>query len=294
MVLQSGMTAAWVDETNLYRLKLETPRAVAMVSLPTQASSLELWHSRLGHPGKNAFNAMFSHDQWPLPHVNLRVPVGFSCETCVKGKLTRKSMKKPDPQTREYLVGEKVHVDAWGPYVEPSYGGKRYFAVFVDDASRFVTIYLLEHRSEVYQKFEEYYERVKTQQHVRMKALRSDNAKEFKKLQSTCESKFGMEFDSSIKHTPEQNGVAERMVRTITERMRCMLVHFDLPEKLWGEAAITAAHCVNIIPSSVRGMEVPYAVWHRETPAYAKLRAFGCAVLSYVDKVERRKLQAKA
>jgi uncharacterized protein YfbU (UPF0304 family) len=66
---------------------------------------------------------------------------------------------------------------------------------------------------------------VKTQQHVRMKALRSDNAKDFKKLQSTCESKFGMEFDSSIKHTPEQNGVAERMVRTITERMRCMLVH---------------------------------------------------------------------
>jgi len=51
---------------------------------------------------------------------------------------------------------------------------------------------------------------------------------------------------------------------------------------------------VNIIPNSVRGMEVPYAVWHRETPAYAKLRAFGCAVLSYVDKVERRKLQAKA
>ncbi|GMF46584.1 unnamed protein product [Phytophthora fragariaefolia] len=123
-----------------------------------------------------------------------------------------------------------------------------------------------------------------------MKALRSDNAKEFKKLQTTCESKYGVEFDSSIKHTPEQNGVAERMVRTLTERMRCMLEQFDLPEAMWAEAAMTAAHYVNIMPSSVRGMEVPYAVWHRHTPAYEKLRTFGGAVLSYVDKQDQQGL----
>lgn len=155
---------------------------------------------------------------------------------------------------------------------------KRYFVVFVDDASRFVSLYLVDHRSEVYEKFEDYYERVKTQLHVRMKSLRSDNAKEFKRLQSTCESKYGMEFDSSIKH----NGVTERMIRTITEKMRCMLVHFDLPEAMWGEAASTAAYCVNVLPSSARGMEVPYSVWYRQTPAYERLRTFGCAVLAYV------------
>lgn len=84
------------------------------------------------------------------------------------------------------------------------------------------------------------------------------------------------------------------MIRTITERMRCMLVHFDLPEAMWGEAAVTFAYCVTIVPNSVRGMEVPYSVWHRQTPAYAKLRTFDCAVLSYVDKVERQKMEIKA
>ncbi|GMF27838.1 unnamed protein product [Phytophthora fragariaefolia] len=198
------------------------------------------------------------------------------------------------PTSREYLVGEKVHVDAWGPYAQPSFGGKRYFVVFVDDASRFVTVYLFEHRSEVYEKFEAYYERVKTQLDVRMKGLRSDNAKEFQHLQNTCESKYGMEFDSSVKHTPEQNGVAERMIRTITEKMRCMLLHFDLPELMWGEAALTATYCVNILPSSARGLEVPYAVWYRKVLAYEKLRTFGCAALAYVDKVERHKMETKA
>lgn len=137
-------------------------------------------------------------------------------------------MKNPGPQIREFLIGENVHVDTWGPYAEPSYGRYMYFAVFVDDANRFLTVYLLEHRSEVYHKSEEYYERVTTQQNVRINALRSDNAKELKRLQNMCESKFEREFDSCIKHMPEQNGFAERMVRTITERMRCMLVYFDL------------------------------------------------------------------
>ncbi|GMF41871.1 unnamed protein product [Phytophthora fragariaefolia] len=74
-----------------------------------------------------------------------------------------------------------------------------------------------------------------------MKALRSDNANEFQHLQNTCESKYGMEFGGGVKHTPDQNGVEERMIRTITEKMRCMLLHFDLPEPMWGEAALTVS-----------------------------------------------------
>ncbi|GMF29107.1 unnamed protein product [Phytophthora fragariaefolia] len=245
VVLQSGTAKAHVDETKLYCLELESPRESAMVALsalPTQVSNLDLCHMRLGHLGKNALNALSSFDQWPLTHKNLRISENCNCETCVRGKLTRHSFKSRHPTSREYLVGEKVHVDPWGPYTQPSFGGKRYFVVFVDDASRFVTVYLLEHSSEVYEKFEAYYERVKTQLHVRMKGLRSDNPKEFQHLQNTCESKYGMEFGRSVKHTPEQNGAAERMIRTITEKMRCMLLHFDLPEPMWGEAALTATY----------------------------------------------------
>ncbi|POM58512.1 Rve domain containing hypothetical protein [Phytophthora palmivora] len=88
-----------------------------------------------------------------------------------------------------------------------------------------------------------------------------------------------MDCSSSVKHTPEQNVVAERMIRTITERMRCMLVHFELPEELWAEAAVTATYCVNIVPNTTRCMETS---------------DFGCAVLSFIDKVERKKMNAKA
>ncbi|GMF27836.1 unnamed protein product [Phytophthora fragariaefolia] len=66
VVLQSGTAKAHVDETKLYCLELESPREsvmVALSALPTQVSNFDLWHMRLGHPGKNAFNALSSFDQ---------------------------------------------------------------------------------------------------------------------------------------------------------------------------------------------------------------------------------------
>jgi hypothetical protein len=69
---------------------------------------------------------------------------------------------------------------------------------------------------------------------------------------------------------------------------------FDLPEEMWAEAAVIATYCVNIVPNSTRDMEIPFAVWHRELPQYSRLRIFGCAVLAYVDKEARRKIDAKA
>ncbi|KAE9073788.1 hypothetical protein PF005_g25281 [Phytophthora fragariae] len=38
----------------------------------------------------------------------------------------------------------------------------RYFALFVDEASRFSTLFLMKDRTDVYAKFQFYYERVKT------------------------------------------------------------------------------------------------------------------------------------
>ncbi|KAE8979433.1 hypothetical protein PR003_g22687 [Phytophthora rubi] len=151
-----------------------------MVSMADGKERLELWHDRLGHPGRNAFNALFRHAQWPVKKLDLRLPDDFQCESCVKGKLTRKSFRSSNnAPSREWLVGERAHSDIWVSYAVKSYSGKRYFAAFIDEASRFVTLFLLTERSEIYEKFGIYYEYVKTQLNVRMKDLQMDNAKEY-------------------------------------------------------------------------------------------------------------------
>ena len=47
---------------------------------------------------------------------------------------------------------------------------------------------------------------------------------------------------------PQQNGVAERMNRTIVEKIRCMLRMTNLPKSFWGEAVVTACYLINRSP----------------------------------------------
>jgi hypothetical protein len=50
----------------------------------------------------------------------------------------------------------------------------------------------------------------------------------------------GIRHERSILKTPQHNGVAERMNRTIVERVRTMLSHAKLPKSFWGETLMTA------------------------------------------------------
>ncbi|POM69499.1 LOW QUALITY PROTEIN: Integrase catalytic core protein [Phytophthora palmivora] len=90
---------------------------------------------------------------------------------------------------------------------------------------------MMKERSEVYEYFQLYYECVKTQLIARMKALRCDNTRELAGFGEICKNNSGMDCSLSVKHHPEQHGVGERMIRTITERMHSFFIHFELPEK---------------------------------------------------------------
>jgi len=49
----------------------------------------------------------------------------------------------------------------------------------------------------------------------------------------------------TIPGTLEQNGVAERMNRTLNERARCMRIQFGLPRAFWAEAINTTTYLIN-------------------------------------------------
>lgn len=62
----------------------------------------------------------------------------------------------------------------------------------------------------------------------------------------------------TMKKTPEQNGVAERMIRTIAERTRCFLIDGDFSEQLWTEAVLASAFCTNLLPAKANSGKSPY------------------------------------
>jgi len=50
--------------------------------------------------------------------------------------------------------------------------------------------------------------------------------------------------------TPQQNGVAERMNRTIMEKVQSMLSNFGLEKNFWAEAVKTACYLINRSPTT--------------------------------------------
>ena len=104
----------------------------------------------------------------------------------------------------------------------------------------------------------------------------------------SCE---GIERHFTVRETPQQNGIAERMNRTLLEKVRCMLSNTGLSENFWAEALAYACYLVNRLPSSAIGGKTPIEVWSEKiAPDCDLLRVFGCLAYYHVkeDKLDPR------
>ena len=85
-------------------------------------------------------------------------------------------------------------------------------------------------------------------------------------------------------YTPQQNGLAERMNRTIADKIRCMLAESGLENKFWAEAAATAVYLINITPNASIEFKNPEEAWSGVKVEFSHLRRFGC--VAYVHTVQ--------
>src|SRR5262245_20761855 len=87
---------------------------------------------------------------------------------------------------------------------------------------------------------------------------------------------YGISAQTTAPYTPEQNGVSERMNRTLVECARTMLHANGLDYKFWGEAIMTAAHIRNRCLTKKLNGKTPEEIWTGVMPSIAHLRTFGC------------------
>lgn len=80
----------------------------------------------------------------------------------------------------------------------------------------------------------------------RISRFRYDNDREYISVEfkTECEKK-GIRIKYTIPYTPQQNGVAERMNRTIIEWARCLILNSRLGKRFWTEAVLTAIYLLN-------------------------------------------------
>ena len=152
-----------------------------------------------------------------------------SCDYCLFGKQHRVSFRRSS--TRKSNVLDLVYSDVCGPIEVESLGGNRYFVTFIDDASRKVWVYVLKTKDQVFQLFKKFHAMVEREKGKSLKCLRTDNGGEYtsNKFENYC-SEYDIRHEKTVPGTPQHNGVAERINRTIVEKVRCMLRMAKLPK----------------------------------------------------------------
>lgn len=90
-------------------------------------------------------------------------------------------------------------------------------------------------------------------------------------------SNHGIRHQMSCLSTPQQNGLAERKHRHLTELALSILFQSKTPFKYWVEAFYTANFVSNLLPSAPLQYKSPFKLLHKQKPEYSFLRVFGTA-----------------
>lgn len=117
---------------------------------------------------------------------------------------------------------------------------------FIDDFTHFTAVYVMKAKSEVFNCFKIYEAMATAHFNSSLRRFRCDNGREYisTEMRKHFEEK-GTTFQFTIRYTPEQNGVAERMNRTICEKARCLFLGSKLSKKFWSDAVRAAVFLIN-------------------------------------------------
>jgi histone deacetylase 1/2 len=182
-----------------------------------------------------------------------------------------------------------VFSDVWGP-APTSIGHHNYYVSFIDDHSKFTWIYMLRHKSEVFQCFHNFQSLAERQFGRKILAVQTDWGGEYQALNSFFK-RIGISHQVSYPHAHQQNGSAERKHRHIVKMGLTLLAHASLPLKFWDEAVTTVVFLINRLPSKVIHDQTLFERLFGQKPNYTFLCAFGCAVWPNLRPYNTRKLQ---
>ena len=176
-----------------------------------------------------------------------------------------------------------------------SLGGAEYFLTFTDDHTRYSWVYMLKTKDQVFECFRNWKALVKKQTRHKLKMLRTDNGGEYTSRQFEQYLKSeGIRHEKTVPKTPEQNGVSERLNRTLVEAARSMLLDANLAKAYWAEAVNTAAYLKNRSPTKALQGKTPFEAWYGKKPNVEHLKVFGCKAYAHIPKDERHKFDSKA
>ncbi|CAI7854708.1 unnamed protein product [Closterium sp. NIES-53] len=253
--------------------KLTTP-TTEVVALRAIVSVTKLTpdrlHARLAHIGMNTIRSSAKHEVATGLDLKSALGADLPCVSCVGGKLARHTF--PDQGSDANDVLAVVHVNLCDPFRVAAKDGSLYFLLLKDRKTRYVWVRPVTKSSDA------------LQESVQWLAFNDFmNGK-------------GIVYDLTCPYTPQQNGMAEREMRTVVESVRTMLLHMGVQHHWWHLALRQAVWVHNCLERSTsQPGTTPYPLLTRKKPDLSLARVWGCMAQFLVPEQQRGgKLEPKA
>jgi hypothetical protein len=221
---------------------IAAPRILAAVTTST-------WHRRLGHPGPDALSSLSRSS-----FISCTSTTHDFCHACQLDKHTRLPFSSSSSRAEKDF--DLLHLDLWTSLVVSVSGSK----------------------SDTFTTLSNFFAYIATQFSCTVKAIQCDNGREFDNSSTwTFLLSRGAQLRMSCPYTSPQNGKAERIIRTINNVIRTLLIQASLPGRYWAEGLHTAVYLLNRLPTKTISAACPHVALFGSAPSYEHLRVFGCA-----------------
>jgi len=229
-VLAKASVVGNVNSLETYALQVTPVKASASAASTRIAGEAEMRHRRLNDLG-------FENLKWPIKMVEgipstvadaKRIDCKF-CVPCVDGRM----VQAPHPRSSTKTIKcELVHIDIGGLVTE-SLGGSFYFMTVLEDSTGFITATPIKTKSMVPVVLKTRIKQLETLTDVKVKRACHDGAMEYvtNDLRARYEDK-GITSEMTAPYKSQQNGKAEQVNRTLTERVRAAMRDSCVEEEL--------------------------------------------------------------
>ena len=254
-------------------------------------------HRRLGHLSAEKMREMKGHtqgvDEDLLPEAGERI----NCDICIQAKITAGPREK-GPAQRESDTGERIiHADIIGPSTPSKVGKFTHAVVFLDESTRVAGAYPLKNKREAVVMLKRFVADTATDPNLTLRygegvhTLQTDHESVFGSQHAKEEMrKQGFKLRQSEPYRHWRNGLVERVIRTLKERVTVMLEGAELGKEYWVAALNHACHLYNRTPhSALPGGVSPFERATENRPDLTREQVFGAECVILTDSSRRRK-----
>ena len=280
-----------IEKETLYFLPHTQHEVAEIADFAIYHLDYETMHRCFGHPSHEVLRNAQNHTEG-FPKINFPTENPI-CRGCAEGKMPLREF--PPQLRRASRPFELIHSDL-KEFSVLSYHKYKYAIVFLDDCTSHAWVTLLRTKAAAISATKQFLAMVKTQYKSQVEQWMSDAGGEY-----TSEAFVKLLKDEGINvlqsapYTPQQNGHAERFMRTMMDKAQAMRLLACLPDSWWEFAVEHAAHIYNRTPLRRLKWQTPFEAVKGEVPRIDHLRVFGCGAYVHIPaNIRKNKLAPKS